>query len=108
MTESHCDPAVCPYRAVGTGPPEGWVVKSVVMLVVVSFLPGVLRALGVHDLGVHDLTWRQSRCGRGAVVSHVLDRETAAVSLPRVPRGPKARSSGWNVRLGVCNTHPEP
>lgn len=103
MTESHCDPVVCPSRAVGTGPPEGWVVKSVVMLVVVSFLPGVLRALGVHDL-----TRCQSHCGRGAVVSHVLDRETAAVSLPRVPRGPKARSSGWNVRLGVCNTHPEP
>lgn len=24
-----------------------------------------------------------------------------AVSLPRVPRGPKAWSSGWNARLGV-------
>lgn len=78
-------------------------VKPVVAMVAVSFLPGVLRAPGVRDL-----TRCQSRWGRGLWSGHVSDKETEAVSLPRVPRGPEARSSGWNERLGACNTHPEP
>ena len=56
-------------------------------VVAMSLLPGVLRALGVRDL-----TRRQSRCGRGLWSGHVLDKETEAVSLPRVPREPEARS----------------
>lgn len=119
MTESRhlCDATACPSRAVGARPLQGWVVKSVVTVVVVKSVGTVVVALsyGVSALPVwcvplacmtspdSEPLWEE-RLWSG----RVLDKETEAVSLPRVPRGPKARSLGWNARLGVCRPHPEP
>ena len=61
-----------------------------------SALPGEVRALGVHDP-----TRLRASVEGGAVVRPRVGQRDRAVSLPRVPRGPKAWSSGWNARLGV-------